>query len=353
MKRFLLLILCLAQLFSFACAVPDTPYAPETLLLYHAQPASVQRVIDVLYAGAINGETEIAMPPATRYEDAAQAWTVMQDEFPELFHVYNPVQITYFMNAPEYAIAVLLEYAMTPDEYAAARSRMMAEAQMIAASASGTAYERELYLHDALAARTVYSQDAAASDVGNAYGALVNGSAVCEGYAHAMTLLCRLAGIPCSMVTGMAVSGNRTDLHAWNVVDMDGELLQTDCTFNDQDHTSMCVHWYFNRPAQDMASTHMIDAQLPLSNSSAWTYPRMSGGCIESADEMQAVFDAQYARMLETGMPMELQAADDALYAQLVGSINQLMTESAYDICLLTYSTNEHLRCITLSEASE
>ena len=348
MKRFLLLILCIAQLFATACAVPDTPYAPETLLLYHAQPASVQRVIDILYAGAMNGETKVAMPPATSYDDAAQAWTVMQDEFPELFHVFNHVQITYFMNAPEYAISVLLEYVMPLDEYAAARTRMMAEAEAMAASASGTAYERELHLHDALAARTAYSQHSAAPDANIAYGALVNGSAICEGYAHAMTLLRRLAGLPCSMVTGTAVSGGRTDLHAWNVVDVEGELLQTDCTFNDQDQADAPVHWYFNLPARDLALTHQGETILPLSESDAWIHHRHTGGYIASEADIAPVFAAQVTRMRETGAPMELRTADGTLFQLLLNSLDSLMAENG--CTSLTIYTEHGLHCLTMSE---
>ena len=350
LKRFLSLLVCLGQLVAFAAAAPDTPYPAGTLVLYHMQEARVQRLIDLMYEGVMRGETKISLPPGTRYDDTTLAWTILTDEFPELVHLNNQGSIAYYQDAPEYAISVHLQYTMTMEEFSVAYGQMMDAAQGMVAAAYGTDYERELLLHDALAGRVTYTADQSSRSTSTAYGALVQGAALCEGYAHALTLLCRLSGIPCSMVIGMADSGSATSLHAWNAVEIGGELLITDCTFNDRDEDGLPVHWYFNLPAQETGATYQPYTQLQLGTSDKWTYARQSGGYIASAADMQPVFDAQLARMRATGMPMELKAADSALFHQLVNSLEMLMTNSAYEVGTMNYSTSYALRSITITE---
>ena len=62
-----------------------------------------------------------------------------------------------------------------------------------------------------------------------AYGALVEGSAICEGYAKAFKLLCNRAGIACEIVGG-TVNG---EAHMWNYVQIGGDYYLVDATFDD------------------------------------------------------------------------------------------------------------------------
>lgn len=71
-------------------------------------------------------------------------------------------------------------------------------------------------------------------------GALLNGSAVCEGYAEAMKLLCDREGIPCITVVGYGGGG----AHKWNYVQMDDGLWYLlDATWNDQ-VTDVYYDWF-------------------------------------------------------------------------------------------------------------
>lgn len=57
--------------------------------------------------------------------------------------------------------------------------------------------ERERILHDRLVGGVVYDTTLSKADIYNAYGALVNGTAVCEGYARAMQYLLYQAAEAC------------------------------------------------------------------------------------------------------------------------------------------------------------
>lgn len=60
-----------------------------------------------------------------------------------------------------------------------------------------------------------------------AYGALVNGKAVCSGYSTACELLLKTAGVPCRIITS-----NKMD-HAWNIVKLKGKWYHMDITWDD------------------------------------------------------------------------------------------------------------------------
>ena len=62
----------------------------------------------------------------------------------------------------------------------------------------------------------------------HAYGALMEGQAVCQGYAYAFKMLCDQAQIPCWIVTGYY-----KEPHAWNYVLLNGNYYQVDITWDD------------------------------------------------------------------------------------------------------------------------
>lgn len=63
----------------------------------------------------------------------------------------------------------------------------------------------------------------------NAYGALVEREALCQGYASAFQLLSHMAGLHVKTVSGY-LNGNIP--HAWNVIELDGNWYQVDCSNN-------------------------------------------------------------------------------------------------------------------------
>ncbi len=64
----------------------------------------------------------------------------------------------------------------------------------------------------------------------NAYGALINGDCVCEGYAEAYKMLCDYANIPCILVI--------SPTHEFNMVYMDGKWYNVDVTWMDAPKTN-------------------------------------------------------------------------------------------------------------------
>ena len=62
------------------------------------------------------------------------------------------------------------------------------------------------------------------------YGGFVKGTIQCEGYAKTMQYLCDMSGIESMVVVG---SNEANDTHAWNVIKVDGDWYNIDCTWDD------------------------------------------------------------------------------------------------------------------------
>ncbi len=150
---------------------------------------------------------------------------------PEAFNVY---EIGYSVSGST-LLAVHLgfrEFADTPEEYNICFGKMTANAdRMLAGIEDNSALSDEqkaLLLHDRLCVHNEYPFYTDITDVEHtAYGALANGSSVCQGYAMAYMYLLNRVGIKNYYVS----SGNLN--HAWNIVYIDGKPYHVDVTFDD------------------------------------------------------------------------------------------------------------------------
>lgn len=107
----------------------------------------------------------------------------------------------------------------------------------VAAEVSGKSdYEKVKHFHDYVCSHTVYDSKnvdngIVTDEASSAYGALVQGVAVCSGYAKAFAELCKAVDIPVYYVYGPT----EDSYHAWNIVKVDGAWYQVDLTWDDTD----------------------------------------------------------------------------------------------------------------------
>lgn len=117
-------------------------------------------------------------------------------------------------------------------------------------------YEISKILHDKIAEHVTYKETDNSQSV---WGALVEGEAVCEGYAELYQYLLYRSGISAHIVTG----SSRGIPHAWNVVRIDGKYYQTDVTWDDQSFAT--VYNYFLITDEQMKKDHVFtDNGYPL-----------------------------------------------------------------------------------------
>ena len=109
-------------------------------------------------------------------------------------------------------------------------------------------YQQVKAFHDYLCETVTYTERGQASHT--AYGALVDGAAVCQGYTQAMDLLCFLSGIDCEYIFGSSRGQN----HSWVRVNVEGQWYNVDTTWDDQ--VSHISYEYFLRSDEFMARDH-------------------------------------------------------------------------------------------------
>lgn len=111
---------------------------------------------------------------------------------------------------------------------------------------SGSDYDKILAAYDYVAKNVDYPKSYTSSNrsIYTAYGAAVNRSAVCEGYAMLLYRLLRELGISCRALPGTANGG----AHMWNMAEIGGKYYLMDCTF---DSNLGGTHYYFLRGSSD------------------------------------------------------------------------------------------------------
>lgn len=93
----------------------------------------------------------------------------------------------------------------------------------------------------------------AGGDAFSAYGALVNGMAVCDGISAAFAMVCRAAGLPCIYVASQEMN------HSWNVVLLGEEIRYVDVTY---DMTAGTKDKYFMLDADALSADHTWDKDM-------------------------------------------------------------------------------------------
>lgn len=213
-------------------------------------------------------QTGVRIPlptPLSSQEEATDLYNAFFRDNPQFFYIGSSYGLEGYMQ-DEIACydTLLLVYTMDAATRATAREQLNTVATQLVAECPdiGDDYFVELQLHDRLAALCSYA-DEAAIDGGyevhpnayNAYGALVEGKAVCEGYARAMQLLLGLADIPSTLVIGRSLENGQE--HMWNMVTVNGQNYHVDPTWNDSD--DRLRHSFFNLSTALLERTHTID----------------------------------------------------------------------------------------------
>lgn len=95
-------------------------------------------------------------------------------------------------------------------------------------------YEKALYVHDALVNSLEYDSSTIKPNSHNIFGALVERSVVCEGYAKAFKYILDDLNIECILVNGTATnSTGKTEAHMWNYIKLDENWYGVDVTWDD------------------------------------------------------------------------------------------------------------------------
>lgn len=245
-------------------------FSAEEYPYYQMLSENQQSVYRQIYANAQNLTEKFAPEKTVSASDVKIAFEAVIGDHPEMFWLETGYSSKYLTNGQ--CVEIDLKYNSTADDLESAKQRFDAAAQNLITGAASldSNYEKEKYVHDALASAVTY--DLTADMNQSAYSALVNGKSVCAGYARAYQYLLQQLGIPCYYCTGY--SGGD---HAWNIVKLEDGYYNVDVTWDD---AAAIRYDYFNKTDADFASTHVrqnLSVYLPACNGTAYRQENTTG----------------------------------------------------------------------------
>lgn len=153
-------------------------------------------------------------------------------------------------------------YVMSAGEYKQKKETLVRKADEILGKNSATdQFNTELFIHDYIIDNCSYSYSGAENE-SNAYGALIENVAACEGYSKATKLLLDLAEIESCLLSGKARNlQDRFESHMWNIVNINGDYYHLDVTWDDpvtlgKEEESDPIYTYFNITDKEIQQTH-------------------------------------------------------------------------------------------------
>lgn len=185
-------------------------------------------------------------------------------------------------------------------------ARMLAEMEertrplLDALAALPSLEQRVQAAHNALILNVGYS-DTDDPFESTAAGALVEGKALCGGFALAFKYLMDRLEVPCIVMRGTAASTaerNDVELHTWNLVQLDGRWTHVDLTYDlaatvDKRHPHLA---YLGTSDEEIARTHDWERDaFPAAPLSLECY-RRRGRYVREWDELAGLFDLMLAR---------------------------------------------------------
>ena len=199
--------------------------------------------------------------PALDSEQLERVWCAVMYDNPELFMLGKECGVNTGIDGSWF----YCDYVLDKVEYNEKKRQLDEKVSKAESEFSllGTAFEKELYIHDLIVDGCTYvGPDKPMQST--ACGALLDGEASCEGYAKAAKTLLDAAEIENYLVCGTAMREDGSkEGHMWNIVVIDGEPYNLDVTWDDPLGEALYDnkrYSYFNITDADIQKTHSFDS---------------------------------------------------------------------------------------------
>ena len=130
----------------------------------------------------------------------------------------------------------------------------------------------------------------------NAYGALVKGLAVCDGFSSAFALLAQKLGFECMLVVGRsAYTSTAVQDHAWNIIKVRDRFYHMDLTWDARKCSEFgeSSYVYFALPDEEIASDHNWErTSTPMCSSHDFSYYKKNGLFANSIEHLCEIVEA-------------------------------------------------------------
>ncbi|MBE7066791.1 MAG: hypothetical protein E7385_04490 [Ruminococcaceae bacterium] len=222
-------------------------------------------------------ETDISDLSVTTQE-LNTVWQVYRNDYPQHFWIDTSLR---WGTIGTKVVKFYLSYNMTESQKKVAQNSFNEAVEEILEKLDGnmSQYDLEKIIHDEIVVKVTYNF----TDLCHtAYGALVEKTAVCDGFSKSFEYLCRLAGIQAYIVEGTSVNASTGEYenHAWNLVCLDGTYCLVDVTWDNAGEPEReTIHYkYFNLTTKEMNEDHIPQTydypvpEIPTCTSTKYNY---------------------------------------------------------------------------------
>lgn len=246
----------------------------------------------------------------------------VKDDHPEYFWLGTSYRYTYINDGKDIVVKILPDYLVDSVAEMQEEKRVFdvaVEAVYTEVSKQQTPYEKELWLHDYLIETNDYISYSKFAHT--AYGALVEGECVCEGYTRAFQLLLNKLGIENYPISGSDDFSATMPNHIWNMVKLEDAWYQVDITWDDEGNDDDDVFYaYFNITGTTMQRDHKVIGNyvnLPACNGTTYNYYRQNPIiCFDANNVNNETFVAELERQLKATGFARIYAENDTAAQQ-------------------------------------
>ncbi|MBQ4638548.1 MAG: hypothetical protein IJB92_07405 [Clostridia bacterium] len=307
--------------------------------LYYDQLSSGEKDLFALLYDLIDDcETKISFKNSVSKDSLERVIFALYTDCPEFIHFSKSYAYRSDPSNNSQIVGVNLSYTMSKSQYDSASKQLESVLESVASAVSGKSeYEKELYCYDYVKNRCTYTTSG--DQVNTAYGVLVNGRGLCEGYSKAFVLALRYCGVQSAYIGGeaMPVNGNVSGSHGWTIVRIGGKYYQCDATWDDNaDANTVCPYAYFNITDKEMYATRTIGQEykrfsIPSCTSTKYNYYRRLGNIVHSdsiSSDVSGILDKYYSKQ---PLAIAIKAEDAATYKDLVSDLNHYLNDYRRD----------------------
>ncbi len=214
----------------------------NTYFYYNNLDASLKDAYLIMYSSFMSFDDSFSI--SVTADDVSKIFTAVLYDNPHIFWVSNNYK--YIEN--ENSVTFNPQYRLRKQEADEISQKLNQKIDEILSATENlnSVYDIELYIHDYVCENTVYDENTINVDGDTAYGSLLNGSAICEGYSRAIQILLDAVDIDNYLVVGDGTSDGKTEPHMWNIVNINGMNYHLDATWNDSGADNSILYFYFN-----------------------------------------------------------------------------------------------------------
>lgn len=246
-------------------------------------------------------------------------------ENPAMFHIESREIGRISIAAQSFDIRFSYKYSAEEVNTMLRETEKAADRIMVQITADMDEYDIVKLFHDSLIINC--KNDENGQYCNTVYGALVDGKALCEGYAKAFSYLCGRAGIE-----NVIVTGKTTTDHMWNMVKLDGNWYHVDVTW---DHPSEIItdafpdavmYNYFLVSDADAAENRTIDNDYfepPRATGSVMNYFYHEGLYADSyVAALNCIKNGCEGAVTANRHSFMIKLASDELYETVIGNLS-------------------------------